>query len=128
MNHAPLFAPQPCINRATVDVAKIQWVLGYPGKSKEEKHEDQTVVFWAQIPEPLRNFYIWVTRKGNHSLFNGKTTLVVRSMFESDEFPMLVEIFNLMVLGYTPKNPTSTSEWTEWFLRDIMCIELDDLE
>lgn len=128
MNHAPLFAPQPCINRATVDVAQLQWVLGYPGKSKEEGHEDQTVVYWTAIPEALRNFYIWVTRRGNHSLFNGKKISEVRAIFESDEFPMLVEIFNLMVLGYTPKNPTSTSDWTEWFLQDIMCINTGDLQ
>jgi hypothetical protein len=123
----PLFEPRPCTDRSVVDVISLKWVLGYAAKSRETSHSEQTVVYWAAVPEAFRNFYIWVIRMGNHGIFRNKTVSQVRLMFECEEYPCLVEMYNFLLYGYGAENPTRDSRWTHWFLQDIMCIDPKDL-
>lgn len=131
----PLFGPRAPASRPSIDLINTSWFLGYTGQSREEGFENQTVVYWSVVDDAFKNFYIWVIRQGEHALFKeqkgGKTVAksarAIRAMFESDEYPCLVEMFNFLCFGYTESNPTKDSTWTLWFLENILCVNPNDL-
>lgn len=130
MTSAPLFQMQTPTGRPCVDTKQLQWVVGYQAKGKQKGYEDQLVVYWAQIPEAFKNFYVWVMKRGdpNYKLFQGKTISQVRDMFVCDEFPNLVDAFNFMTAGVSAKNPTRDSAWTNFFISKCLHLERKDLD
>lgn len=122
-----LFRPMEPIDRVSIDVINIKWVLGYLGKSTEEGHEDQTVLYWAQVPEAFRAFYFLIISRGEHEMFKNKTVAQRRAMIECPEFPELVDIFNFITYGVDAKNPTRDSAWTRTFVKNYLLIDIEEL-
>jgi len=130
MTSAPLFSSVPSTGRPCVDVKQVSHVIGYQGKGKQNGHEDKIVVYWAPCTQALKDFYVWVMNRGdpNHKSFKGKTISEVRSMFECDLYPNLVDMFNFMVDGVSEKNPTRDSAWTNFFMSKCLYIDPRDVE
>lgn len=127
MSSTPLFAPLQPTARPIVDVKNLTWVLGYTGKGREKGYEDKTVLYWTYVTPGLRNFYTWVSRRGQHELFVGKKSSELREMFECKVYPNLVDAYNFMVDGVRVSNPTRFSAWTTWFIRNCLAIDIQDL-
>ncbi len=127
MSSTPLFAPLQPTGRPVVDVKNFEWVLGYTGKGKEKGHEADTVLYWTYVTPGLRNFYTWVSRRGQHESFVGKKSAELRVLFECTLYPNLVDAYNFMVDGLRPTNPTRYSAWTTWFVRHCLAIDINDL-
>lgn len=127
MSSTPLFAPLQPTGRPVIDVKDFNWVLGYTGKGKEKGHEAETVLYWTYVTPGLRNFYLWVSRRGQHESFVGKKSAELRALFECTMYPNLVDAYNFMVDGLKPSNPTRFSAWTTWFVRHCLAIDIQDL-
>lgn len=126
-DRVPLFAPVPCPSRPVVDVINDQWFLGVAGKSVEKKHAAKTVLRWVSITPAFRHFYLWVTSSGKNALFKGKTCDDIRALFECRRFPQLIEMFNFMILGLNPSNPTRRGSWTLSYARDVLCLDISQV-
>ncbi len=126
----PLFSTVVPTERVTIDATSFSrnpHILGYVAKSTQEDHTDQDVVYWSRVPAAFGNFYLFVTSKGAHPTFAGKTISQVRNMFVSEEFPTLVEIYNFMIFGVSNANPTLDSKWTEFFVGSCLGVSISDL-
>ena len=127
MSSTPLFAPLQPTGRPVVDVKNFNWVIGYQGKAKEKGHEAEIVLYWTYVTPGLRNFYTWVSRRGQHESFVGKKSAELRALFECSLYPNLVDAYNFMVEGLKTTNPTRFSAWTTWFVRHCLAIDQSDL-
>lgn len=127
MMDVPLFAPLEPTSRAVIDVKNLDIVIGYLGKSTEEKYKGQDVICWVETTNALRLFHLWVVKRGESDDFKGKGVAELRKMFECDTYPYLVDIYNFMVAGMTNQNPTRDSHWTRFFVRYCLTIDPRDL-
>jgi len=127
MMDVPLFAPLEPTNRPIVDLKTLDVVLGYLGKSTEEKYKGQDVICWVETTMALRMFHLWVIKRGEADEFKGKEAADLRKMFDCEVYPYLVDIYNFMIGGVTDQNPTRNSTWTRFFVKFCLSIDPHDL-
>lgn len=130
MTDAPLFSSHPPSGRPVADVCSLHYVFGFIGKSTEDGYENQDVLCWTEAPEALRNFYAWVITSKTGKLakqFDGKKPAEIRTMFECEEYPNLVDAYNFMLYGFTDRNPTKDTAWTNWFAKSCLYLEPEDI-
>jgi len=123
----PLFASVTPTNRVSINVTTFSHVLGYLAPGKDKSHPEQKVIMWTIVPEAFKNFYTFVIKQGNHDMFTRKSATKIREMFESEEFPTLVEIYNFIVYGATRHNVSRSSKWTTFFISQILGFNYDAL-
>lgn len=123
----PLFARVEQTKRVAIDTVTFRRVLGYISKNPDPNHQEQDIAIWTQVPQAFVNFYKYVASRGCDPAFENKNVAQVRQMMQSDEYPTLVEIYNFIQYGFSKKNPTATSEWSEFFATEVLGYPLDEL-
>jgi hypothetical protein len=123
----PLFGSVTPTDRVSINVTTFNTVLGFLSEGKDKSHPDQKVIMWTVVPEAFKNFYIFVAKQGQHDMFERKSASKIREMFESDEFPTLIEIYNFILYGLNKRNTTRNSKWSIHFTKYILGFEHDEL-
>lgn len=123
----PLFAAIEPTERVEIDVVNFRRVLGYISKNRDPNHQEQDIAVWAQVPQAFVYFYKYIASRGGDPVFENKSVSEVRQMMRSDDYPTLVDIYNFIQYGFSKKNPTATSEWSEFFATEVLGYSVDEL-